>query len=161
MGAGAEAAVTAATTGTFLGTGLLLLLFSVSECPASLGTKGKIRDRGGLLAREDWGCPYLSGKPERRSCHSKGVPLHSKGASLLNPSPCFSSNKYDPRSLVLGGSHGELSCLERNMSIYTVGVRDPRGALQSGPVLECPLNSCLWESFCVAGTRLPDSGVAN
>lgn len=66
MGAGAEAAVTAATTGTFLGTGLSLLLFSVRECPASLGTKGKIRDRGGLLARKDWGYPNLSGNTRER-----------------------------------------------------------------------------------------------
>lgn len=36
MGAEAEAAVTAATTGTFLGRGVVLLLFSVSECSASL-----------------------------------------------------------------------------------------------------------------------------
>lgn len=53
-GAEAEAAVTAATTGTFLGSRVLLLLFSVSECSASLSwvltvsTKGKIRDLGGL-----------------------------------------------------------------------------------------------------------------
>lgn len=54
MGAEAEAAVTAATMGTFLGTGVLLLLFSVSECSASLSwaltlsIKGKIRELGGF-----------------------------------------------------------------------------------------------------------------
>lgn len=54
MGAEAEAAVTAATTGTSLGTGVLLLLSSVSACSASLSwvltlsTEGKVRDLGGL-----------------------------------------------------------------------------------------------------------------
>lgn len=53
MGAEAEAAVTAATTGTSLGTGVWLLLSSVSECSASLSwvltlsTKGKVRALGG------------------------------------------------------------------------------------------------------------------
>lgn len=53
MGAEAEAAVTAATTGASLGPGVWLLLFSVSERSASLSwvltlsAKGKVRGLGG------------------------------------------------------------------------------------------------------------------
>lgn len=100
------------TTGTFLGTGLLLLSFPVSECSASLGTKGKIRDRGGLLARKDGGYSDLSGNTREDCVTVKGYPFIARVQVSLTPSPCFSPNKYDPRSLILGASHGDLSCLE-------------------------------------------------
>lgn len=137
------------------------LLFSVSECSASLSwvlmplsTKGKIRDLRGL-SQEGLGLPKSYREHRREDCvRVKGCPFMAGCKSPLAPPPIrcprFSPNKYNPRALVLGGLPWRyLTSGTKYEYLCTWSKGSERGLTVVG---------LHWESFGVAGTWFPSGG---